>query len=363
MSPLIKTVSALSLSLLLLASCSEDVDLIDGFKETAVVYGLLDQSENIHYFRINRAFIGPGNWLDIARIADSSYFEEVDATVTELLNGVETRIWKLRDTTLENKDTKGAFYAPKQKLYYFSTDAMTPLHTAATYKLHILLNNGKFEVEGETGLVSGITTSADAQYFRYSFSEDKSKYTQKSISITAGNTRIIQATLRVNFDEIHNGIDTVNRYFDWNLGESDAVPGGIESFNLLGIRFYELMRDNCVVSNPNVTNRRMRSIEVIATGGSEVLYDYMTINQPVSSLAQSKATYTNLKVSDGHRVVGIFSSRQTYRSVKYYINPINTSLRMIDEKSVIELCKGPITGSLFFCSQHPADKGESYACQ
>ena len=363
MSPLIKTVSALSVSLLLLASCSEKVDMIDGFKETAVVYGLLDQSENTHYFRINRAFIGPGNWLDIARIADSSYFEEVDATVTELLNGVETRIWKLRDTILENKDTQGAFYAPKHKLYYFSTDAAKPLNPGATYKLSISLNNGEFEVEGETGLVTGITTSADAQYFRYSFSEDKSKYTQKSISITAGNAHVIHANLRVKFDEIHNGIDTVIRYFDWNLGQSDVVPGGFESFNVFGKRFYELIRGNCSLSNSNVTNRRMRSIEVIATGGSEELNNYMTINQPASSLAQNKPTYTNLKVSDGHRVVGIFSSRQTYRSVKYYINPINTNLRMIDEKSVIELCKGPITGSLFFCSQHPADKGESYACQ
>jgi hypothetical protein len=350
-------------SLFLLTSCSEEVDMTDGFTETAIVYGLLDKGEEIHYFRINRVFIGPGNWLEIAKIADSSYFDAVDATITEVYNGVATRTWKLRDTTLENKNTQGTFYAPKQKLFYFSTDALAPLHESAIYKLFISLNDGQFEVEGETRLVYGITTSADAQNFRYSFFGDKKNYTEKGISIAVGNAHVIQTSLQVKYEEIHQGVDTVVRQFDWNLGEEDVTPGELHSFNASGKRFYELLRDNCTVSNPNITNRRIRSIEVIVTGGSEALYNYMTLNKPSSALAQSKPEYTNLKVTNGHRVVGIFSSRQTYSSIKYYVNPKNTILRMMDINSVIELCKGPITGNLLFCSQHPADQGETFACQ
>ena len=65
--------------------CKDDISLIGDFKETAVIYGLLDQSETTHFIKINRAFIGPGNAYDIAQIPDSSYFQSVDATVTEWL--------------------------------------------------------------------------------------------------------------------------------------------------------------------------------------------------------------------------------------------------------------------------------------
>jgi hypothetical protein len=346
-----------------LHSCSEEIDMIDGFTETAVVYGLLDKSESVHYIKINRAFIGPGNWLDIAQIPDSSYFEQVDATVTEFINGVQSRQWTLSDTIIDNKDTEGAFYAPTQKLYYFKTDLSDPLNSSATYKLHVSLNGGQFEVDGETDLVSGISTSADAQNYRFTFADDPESYTQKGISVNVGNSHVVNTTLRVKFDEIDSGVDTVVRTFDWKLGESDVTPGTPKTFTMNGKSFYELVSDYCNSADPNINKRRMQSIKVIVTAGAEELYNYMVVNKPASSLAQSKPTYTNLKVSEGHRVVGIFSSRYTYTIEKFYINPSNTMLRMIDAKSIIELCTGPITGNLFFCSQHPADNGQSYACQ
>jgi hypothetical protein len=357
------SICVISFGFIFFPSCSEEVDMIDGFTETAVVYGLLDKSENLHYIRINRAFIGPGNWLDIAQIPDSNYFENVDAKITEILNGIETRVWVLKDTLIENKDSQGAFYAPKQKLYYFTTNAVSPLNASATYKIEISINNGEFEVKGETGIVSGISTSADGQNFRYTFADDPGSYAQKGISISVGNSHLINTTLRVKFEEIDNDKDTILRSFDWKLGESDVEPGSSKTFTMNGKRFYELLRDYCNKADVNINSRRMKSIKVIVTGGAEEFYNYLSVNKPTSSLAQTKPTYTNLRVSEGYRVVGIFSSRLTYSSEKSYLNTSNTSLRMIDVKSVIELCTGPLTGNLLFCSQHPADNGKSYSCQ
>jgi hypothetical protein len=347
----------------LFTSCSEEVNMIDGFTETAVVYGLLDASEDIHYIRINRAFIGPGNWLDIAKIPDSSYFDAVDATVTEVINGVSTRSWKLKDTIIDTKDTQGLFYAPSQKIYYFQTNSQGPLNDNAKYKLHISLNKGQFEVNGETELVSGITTSADGQNFRFSFAQDPEQYLLKGIAVNVGNSSIVKTVLQVNFEEINAGIDTISRSFDWELGETNVEPGKSETFSLSGKRFYELMKINCNTSNPSINSRRLKSITILVTGGAAELNNYMTVSKPSSSLAQSKPTYTNLKVTDGHRVVGVFSSRSTYKIEKFYINPIVSSLRLIDSKSVIELCTGPITGNLFFCSQHEGDLGKPYYCK
>ena len=60
----------ISLGLVVLNSCNEKVKLVGNFQETAVVYGLLDQADSLHYIKINRAFIGPGNALEIAQIPD-----------------------------------------------------------------------------------------------------------------------------------------------------------------------------------------------------------------------------------------------------------------------------------------------------
>jgi hypothetical protein len=116
-----RIIGSLVLLTVLVSSCSEKIDLVGDFQETAVVYGLLDQADTLHYVKITRAFIGPGDAMQIAQIADSSYFDQVDATITEELNGSVTRTWQLKDTLIQDKNTNGVFYGPIQKVYYFKT--------------------------------------------------------------------------------------------------------------------------------------------------------------------------------------------------------------------------------------------------
>jgi hypothetical protein len=346
----------------LLTSCNEDVDLIGDFKETAVVYGLLNQAETIHYIKINRAFIGPGNSLEIAQIPDSNYFDQVDATVTEFVNDVQDRQWVLMDTLIENKETGGVFFAPFQKVYYFITSPTDPLNENATYKLHISINGGEFEIDGETELVSGISLpQVDLLNYRYDFIENDGSYAQNSITNYTGNSYILNTTLEVNYEELNTGVDTIMKSFKWKLGETQVQPDETVSFTMSGKTFYDLVKANAS-TDPLIDRRRLYSIKAIITAGAEDLNNYITVNEPSSSLAQNKPTYTNLTVTGDHRVVGIFSSRYTYTVEKLYINPFNTALRMITKESVAELCIGSVTGSLLFCSQHPADNGESWYC-
>ncbi|NRA10400.1 MAG: hypothetical protein HRT57_00425, partial [Crocinitomicaceae bacterium] len=133
----------------LLQSCNEDINITGDFEETAVVYGLIDQADSVHLIKITRAFIGPGNALEISTIPDSNYFETISATITEKINGSTFRIWTLFDTIVE-KDTDGIFYAPDQKLYAFYTGANDNSDSPtgqdildnATYHLDIDVNNG-----------------------------------------------------------------------------------------------------------------------------------------------------------------------------------------------------------------------------
>ena len=105
-------------------ACKEDFKLNGNYEEAAVVIGILDQGDSVHYVKITRSFIGDGvtSSLDIAQIPDSNYFKLVAATVQEKDgNGVVQRTFTLHDTIIPNKDVNGVFYAPNQKVYVFLT--------------------------------------------------------------------------------------------------------------------------------------------------------------------------------------------------------------------------------------------------
>jgi hypothetical protein len=375
----------LSILVTFLTSCSEEVNLAGDFKETAVVYGLLDHADSLHFVKITRAFIGPGNALEIAQIPDSSYFDNVELTVSEYLGGALQRTWLLQDTIVTNKDVDGAFYAPEQKVYYFKTlptvissmgvpgtvqtspnPLLTSLKPGCTYKMKAKINDGAFEVNGETELVNGLTTSASSQNFTFKFADDPAEYISTGVGVgSTGNAYIVNAQLDVFFNE-HIGNNFTTKSFNWQLGENDVLPSTSTTFTALGKTFYELMERN-VTDDPSIDKRTFNGISVTITGGAEELYNYMVVNKPTSSLAQSKPTYTNLSVTNDKRVVGIFSSRQTLKVFKpFFVSPALAYIRAIDKKSTRELCIGPITGPLLFCSDHPGDnivnQQESFAC-
>jgi len=371
----------ISLVLIVLNSCNEKIKLIGDFVETAVVYGLLDQADSLHYIKINRAFIGPGNALEIAQIADSSYFTNVDATISEYLNGNLTRSWLLRDTILDNKDPNGVFYAPEQKVYYFKTmptgfngviqtstnPQMTSLNPQAIYKIDIVINNGAFSVSGETELVRGITSAAATQNFNFKFAINPGEYTSTGITVSStGNSYVLNTQLKIAFNEWENNTYSEKSFF-WKLGEADVLPSSSKIFTANGETFYDLMKSNCT-ENSSISKRTFKGVTIKITGGAEELYNFIAVNKPSSGLAQSKPTYTNLTATNGKRVIGIFSSRQTVEIYHpFYVSPQQSYLRALDKKSTRELCQGPITGLYLFCSNHPGDnvvnQEESYACQ
>jgi len=356
----------LLVSILTFQSCNEDVNLIGEFEETAIVYGLLDRSDSVHMIKINRAYIGPGNSIEIAAIPDSNYFENLVVTVEEYVNENLQRTWTLGDTTITNKDESGIFYAPEQKLYFFETPPSSPLIDNAIYKLNIDVNNGAFVVTAETAIVSGITCTASGQNYRFQFANNPSDYRSTNVGVGTGNAYQINTTMTTNYKD-WTGSTSEEKSFSWNFGEKEVQPSTTVNFTAPGEVFYNLMRSSCSAGSPSVDKRTFISFDVVITGGSEELYNYILVNKPSSSLAQSKPTYTNLSATNDHDVIGIFSSRQTLRINKpFYISASQAYIRALDQKSTQELCQGAIVGPYLFCSDHPGDniigQEKPYAC-
>src|SRR5256885_621227 len=99
-------------------SCKTDFDIIAPYKETTVVYGLLDPAANVQYIKINKAFLGEGNALVMAQQRDSTNYKpgSLDVKLQEIVFGQVVKTLQLDTTTAIAKDA-GIFSNPYQVLY------------------------------------------------------------------------------------------------------------------------------------------------------------------------------------------------------------------------------------------------------
>jgi hypothetical protein len=357
---------ALLLVIVQLTSCNEEIDFANNYIESPVIFGLLDQTDSVHYIKINRGFLGPGNAFTFAQEPDSNYFEKVEAVVEEFLNGSVLRSWTLRDTLLNNKDTNGVFFAPEQKLYYFSTIGDLSLSPDATYRLKVDINDGTLQVAGETRLVNNValSTNVSSSNTAMRFADDLAEYINVTIESGVGTAVFSNTTMNITIRE-YRGTATTDIVIPWNIDEKLADGLNVRA-SAFGETFYQRVRDG-VTNDPTITKRNLIGFDYVFTGGSSDLYNYIQVNKPSSSLAQTKPEYTNLSVSNGFKVIGLFSSRQAVNYYRPFVNGNFATIRCLDQKSTRELCYGQYTGDLLFCSQHPGDTGgndpKDYACQ
>ncbi len=369
-------------SVALVSSCEDDIDFAGDHVETPVLFGLLDKSDSLHYVKLTRTFAGSNNSIDVALIDDSSYFQSADIVIEEWATiGNSTskiRSWVLRDTVLTNK-VPGAFYSPNQKVYYFQTkpfntltppdiadpNPTTPLKDGATYKMIATINGGQIVVNGETGLVNSVGITSPSLNSPYAFVKTVNgvkQYSSPSIKGNNGNAKVLDARIQFIFDE-YFGTTPVRKSFIWKIGDliGDQVVGTTSTFSgANGETFYQLVNQNCT-NDATITRRKLISMRLILTGGSEDLSKYILVNKPSSSLAQNKPSFTNLSRTDGGPVIGLFSSRMTAKQDKYS----TPNVRVLDYLSMKELCTGPISGLKLFCSDFQIDinNNESWACQ
>jgi hypothetical protein len=342
-------------------SCQKEFNLNGNFVETAVVIGLLDQSETAHMIKITRAFIGDGSTsaLTIAQIADSSYFQNVDAVVRERDgNGNVIRTFQMHDTLVQNKDITGAFYAPEQKVYVFYTTSANPLSADYTYTLDINIDNGRINIQGETRLVSGMTLNSNIANFNSNlkFADNNGGYRNQTIDITSTGSAVrVNAKITFFYSEFNVALtDSVNKSVTLNLGEIDLSTGTTNhQFSASGEAFYNLIASN-ITTNANIGRRRYYGLQIDVTGASSDFASYIAVNQPSSNLAQNKPDFTNLDITSGYKVIGVFSARNILKVFKPATGGV-AFIRAMDQASVRALCIGPVTGTYLFCSNHTAD--------
>lgn len=356
-----KKIFLFSFSLAFLAGCNTKFSVNGEYVETPVVHFLLDQGQDYQFLKLNRTFLKEGNANEFAKQSELSYFDNVVATVEEIQNGSTLRTWTLQDTTIQNKKD-GAFYGPKQKLYFFkvdSDDMNEMLREDVFYRLNIDVDNGNHIITGQTELVGGVDINYPKPQLSFNFAEfnvPANGYRSTPITFSRSpEAGIFNLRIRFDYNEF-TSTGNEKKSLMWTVGEitNSGVSSNSATIAANGEQFYEFIEGNISVDE-NVTKRTVDGFEILLVGGSKDLYTYMLTNEPSSSLAQNSPTYSNV---DG--ALGIFSSRVTVKQYKPGFTAPFT--RALNENSTKELCNGQYTAALKFCSPIINDNSTSFYC-
>lgn len=376
---------------LAVTSCSTEVDLTAPYDSLPVVYGLLEVEADTQWVKINRTWLGEGNQLLAAQVADSSEYPagSLDARIVELIpsssggvigNELPTdREWILRDTVVNNKETSGAFFGPSQRVYFAPT-LDEPLRDDMLYRLELVLPDGKSAratttmVESSAGSINqpppnlpnykmgfaAVNPNGTATYPNFPF-----KWT------TSPGASLYTASLIVHIEERYYGDDALT-VLDSTRDRAITIPVGTrEVSNLDGFqtidepfdceRLYTELTTRLEV-NPRVrrvlgrydANLQMeRAFDFELQVANQDLAIYLDVNETSNSIVQDRPTWTNIEVigADGTQLggVGLWGARATLGV--YSLGYTKQTIQHMQE--------GDLTAALNFCSPSPLS---DYSC-
>lgn len=325
---------------LLLSACSTDLDVIGDYKETMVVYGLLDQAQDTQYIKINKAFLGAGNAFEYAQIQDSVQF--VNALSVELKrfkNGVYMPPTIPLIPTNKPKDP-GVFYSANQAnaIYSFS-QADYPLFTDSEYQLTITNNDNGNVVTAKTSLITDIsgfvTPTPVGTTFSFVIIGTYPNYPFNVKWTSAKNARLYQVILRLNYRDYLVSGDSADKSVEYALPvkKMEDLNGGDDVLQeMAGRSFYQYI-GNTLTDYSGLQKRKAMNVDLLLIAGGDDLSTFMDVNEPSTGIIQERPEYTN--ITNG---LGLFSARLNRAPVT----------RLLDNTSWDSLACGQFTKHLRF---------------
>ena len=290
------------LSSILFSSCETDFNVNADWKEVTVVYGLLDQSQEKQYIRINKAFLGNENAYVMASVADSINYNpnNLEVKIEKLSasgNVLATKI--LTDTIMFKED--GLFSVEENIIYVFDTDNF--LNEEKEYKLTITNKNSGNIISSQTKLIHNLSlmSAFNNSAYKMGFYSQTGDFSNTTIEWThSKNAAIYQMTLFVSYTEY--GADTIVKTVQkvYPIIEYDGNPN--MSQQITGEEFFNLLAYN--IPSSTTVNRRINNLDVLFSVGTADLNTYINLNEPPTGIVQERDLFTNI---DGG--IGLFTAR------------------------------------------------------
>lgn len=330
---MLKRILPIALAGLLLPGCSTDLEVNAPYKESTVIYGLLDKNADTNFIKINKAFLGEGDAFVYALIPDSNQYTpaQMQAEVQRLdENGSVVESHPLQE--IEKDRAPGIFYSPSHKLYYFTA----PVDPTSRYR--IVANVKGQRVESTTRIVGDLTPNQflTQPTSKLPLASNGGGYADYSVRWTSGSYgKRYELSYRFKWDEVI-GTDTTHHSFEEPIGfvvANGLGAGQSMDLPMSGEAFFQSIA-NHIHDDPAVTLRIFRGVDLIWWVGGDELHTYLQLGSPISGLVEERPAYTN--ITNGY---GLFTSRVSREVVDKGLNDPATG----------ELVNGQYTGTLRFC--------------
>jgi len=294
----IRAFSIIAILGLFASSCENTVDINAPWKETLVVYGLLDPFDSVQRIKVNKAFLGgDGSVYQTAKIADSLFADSI-------------KVFLIRSATGESIECQPEWVLEKDS-GIFAND-----YTRIWTTRERIYSNESYEIRvsnplSGTQIYSSTRTVGDAK-IQSPFNSVTNLFSvgpeYVTISFTPGaNTYAYDVRFLVHYQSI-NALDTNQKTEHtavWKMLSNYYVQPGNRALNQIPRLSFLQFLANTIPSDPN-TLHRFTSVGIVFYGGNQQLLDYISVNEPSIGIVQKQAEYSNI---DGG--LGLFASRCT----------------------------------------------------
>jgi len=334
--PYIRSLFALILGTIFFNSCSNELEVNADWKDITVVYGILDQNDSVHYLKITKAFLGPGDALSFAKISDSSnYPEKLDVRIegweknSEYDSSLKQTVYFDTITINHKEEGDSIFYYPSQLVY--KSIGKEKLNSTYIFKLFIKDNRTGKEVTSQTQLVQKINTITKPQPAPARASFIPGSKLQAIWTAAKGGKRY-QLVGRFYYLETKKAPPNEQslKYVDWvifNDLKTEKTDGGNQmDYSYSADVFYNVLGNRIPVDA--TVNRTAYQMEYIFTVAADDLNTYMEVTEPSYTIVQEKPPFTNI-----FNGIGIFSSRHD-NTLDYPIIQTAFSQQTLDELKV-----------------------------
>jgi hypothetical protein len=322
-------------------SCSTDVELNAPYKNTTIIFGLLDPDFNgdnvinqldTQWIKINRTFLGEGDNTQYAAVRDSSEYTDEDFVskkVQRIVEGDVVEEYPLISKTVSNRSLNGIFYGPEQTLYYF-IPSNTGLNQFSDYRIILNFTDGR-EVSATTPVIkytsfSWLTPQPNATIIMATQSTPGQVIYTPEVTVkwnAAANALVYDARLKFYYTELlydndawsGTPISTTEKSIEFYIGSvtKDVITEGEQlKITFGGETFFSFLENNIEVNNRirrvighfDTAQQRTECFDLLLTLGDGNLKSYIEVNTPSSGIVQERPIYTNIENG-----IGLFASR------------------------------------------------------
>ena len=286
----------------LFIGCNDELVVNAPWKDVAVIYGILDKTQDTNYVRIHRGYLGNEGFAGGNNEPDSLYYATPSVRIEVYQN--ESFVKSIDLTRDETIELDSGFFTTED---YHTYRIVEPLAENTNYKLVVdKSEDGLKDVYADAPMVDDFAITDPRAFRKLNFTPNGQKVTWDY----AVNARLYQASMRMHYTEMNraNHNDTVQKFVDYLVTTRTGNNlNGSGSFTVIVDydAFYRFLASSIEVNRDVI--RFYRGIDLKVVAAEDDFATYMSVSAPATTVVQDKPHFTNIEGGDGANA-GIFST-------------------------------------------------------